>query len=186
MSEAPPSSPAGAPVRVELPPSPPLLPPGLRQVPGVVLAGLPTLVFSALMAGALTMPFAGHFLPPPKTLQVVVFTVIPAVGLLVFVSHWWASLRGLADGKASWPFLFVPFFIVSGIAVGVGVVHAAVTNLGEPGSVVIRATCGELAVDDLGAREQCERRGQACADALLVEGRDTVEALEACITQQPR
>jgi hypothetical protein len=186
MSEAPPSSPAGASLRVELPPSPPPPRPGLRSVPGILLAGLPTLLFSALMAGALTMPFAGHFRPPPRVLEIVVFTVIPAVGLVIFVGNWWASLRAWAEHGPSWPFLFVPFFIVSGIAMGVGVIHAAVTGLGEPGSVVIRSTCGEVGGDDMTAREQCEVRGRACADALMAEGRDTVDALEACIRQRPR
>lgn len=122
MSGAPPSSPAGAPVRIEPPSSSPPPRPRLSHLPGILLSGLPTLLFSALMAGALTMPFVR---PPARVLEVVVFTVVPAMGLAVFVRRWWASIRALGDEAPSWSALMVPFFVVAGAAGGVLFIAAA-------------------------------------------------------------
>lgn len=181
MTTQTPTSSAGPSIRVEPPPAQPPARPGLRHLPGIVMAGLPTLVFAALMAGALALPFFGHFRPAPRVAEVLIFSVIPALGLAVFARVWWRSIRALGREAPSWSFLCVPFFVVLGIAAGLAFVRAATTDAEGPGAFIVRTTCRDLPDADDDAVARCETAGRACADRLIVEGRDTPDDLRACI-----
>jgi hypothetical protein len=116
---APPTSSAGAPRPVVSAPKAPaaVQPPRPFELVGALLAGVPTALFSTLIAAALALPALAP--KPIGAASVVVFSVIPGLGLAVFVRRWWWTLRRLGD-RPAWAFLLVPFFVVVGVALGVG------------------------------------------------------------------
>lgn len=129
-----PSSPAGAPARVD--PSVPALPsvprPKAGDLTGAVLTGLPAVLFTSIAAAAVALVFVGPAAQPIHPIATAIFVVIPSVGLAVFARRWVITLRELARGAdVRWPFLLVPFFIVVGVACGVAFAFAA-THRVEP------------------------------------------------------
>jgi hypothetical protein len=181
-----PTTSAGPSLRVEPPPPVPPPRPRPRHLVGILLAGAPTFLFATLMAGALAAPFLGTFRPAPSWPETIVFSVFPGIGLAVFARRWWLSIRALDDGAPPWAFLFVPFFVVAGVATAVAAVSAMVRDPEGPGASIIWRTCREHPRPDDSAVARCEGVGRACAEALLAEGHDTAEALEACVRDRGR
>jgi hypothetical protein len=128
---APPSSSAGHAVRASEPPAsdPTQRKPGPGEVVSALLAGVPTLVFTAIGSAAVSLVVVGRATGAEAVVTLAV-AAIPAIGLAVFVRRWVLSLRELMRGNAiQWPFLAVPFFLVVGVAVGVAFA-GAVTQRG--------------------------------------------------------
>ena len=99
------------------PPVPAVHKPHPFELVGALLAGLPTAAFSTMIAAALALPALAP--KPIGAASVIVFSVIPGLGLAVFVRRWWLTLKRLGE-RPAWAFLLVPFFVVVGVGLGVG------------------------------------------------------------------
>lgn len=116
---APPTSSAGAPrASVSAPEAGAAVhPPHPFELVGALLAGIPTTMFSMFIAAALVLPVVSS--RPVNVAGAVMASATAGVGLAVFVRRWWMNLKQL-DERPAWAFLLVPFFVVVGVALGVG------------------------------------------------------------------
>lgn len=143
----------------------------------VVALGALTITVSVLMVRYTALP------RPFEYAQPIIFSTVAGVGLVYFSRLWWRALKSRDDDAGRWLGLSLPFFVVVGVASGVGMA-GAVRPPEDRGYLSFRdaLVCEELTSYAGGTLfEACERVAASCQRAAIASGRSWDDYLD-CAT----